>query len=136
MKNFARIGCFVVLFALALFCCYHIGMYAARCVAIADGEYSPPVEATEAVEFFDTSSLERWGGCGGNGTIRMVGATFYEAKENSTLLIDETGHIWELENQFFNEWDFILLWIGDSHTPTIEDDCVIKVWIEHYEVLG
>lgn len=117
--------------ALALILAYSAGDYAARCVAEAE-----QLERVEPIEYFDVTALEEWGGCGGNGTIRMVGATFYEAKENSTLLIDETGHIWELENQFFNEWDFVLLWIGDSHTPTIEDDCVIKVWIEHYEVLG
>ena len=122
---------YVLFIAFSLFLAYSIGDYVAWCTAEAEH-----LERVEPIEYFDVTALEEWGGCGGNGTIRMVGATFYEAKENSTLLIDETGHIWELENQFFNEWDFILLWIGDSHTPTIEDDCVIKVWVEHYEVLG
>lgn len=117
--------------ALALVLAYSAGDYAARCVAEAEH-----LERVEPVQLFDVTALEEWGGCGADGTVRMVSATFWEATENSTTLIDETGHLWEMENQFFNEWDFVLLWIGDCHTPSVEDDCVVKVWVEHYEVLG
>ena len=120
---------FVIAFMLVV--AYSAGMYVARTAVEIE-----QAERVEPVQLFDVSALEEWGGCGADGTVRMVSATFWEATENSTILIDETGHLWEMENQFFNEWDFVLLWIGDCHTPSVEDDCVVKVWVEHYEVLG
>lgn len=126
-----RIFAYGFIIALSLVVAYNIGMYAARCVVEAE-----LTESVAPIEYFDVSELEEWGGCGGNGTIRMTGAVVYKEAGNSTFVIDGSGEVWELENQFFELNDFLLLWIADSHTEEVEDDCVIKVWVEHYEVLG
>lgn len=75
---------------------------------------------------FDTSVLEGW--CGQpEGQIRMVGGWLFE----NGLLADENGNLWEWNGEI-DETDFCLLWIDDCGTPQVEDDFIVKVWVENY----
>lgn len=84
-----------------------------------------------ATSVYDTSYLENW--CGEpSGTIRMVWAEWfnYESCSNITTMKDETGELWVVRDVSIDENDFILLWLDDMGTDAVEDDQLVKVWIE------
>lgn len=75
---------------------------------------------------FNTDSLESW--CGEPvGTLRMIGA----ANHDGAHLVDEAGNLWRFDTDLpLNAW--CLLWIDDMGTPDmVEDDEVVKVWVEY-----
>ena len=106
----------------------------------------PAVEVQEVVKYvevipennFDTSVLESWGGDFSDGKIRMIGAWLYgHDNNNNPIVIDENGELWTLANHTINSEDFLLLWIADNHTvENVQDDIVLKIWVEKYEGVG
>lgn len=95
---------------------------------------TPEVMACEeAPQSFDLSVIENWCGSGTErGSIRFVGAEVYARKGDSLTLIDEQGNLWDVEALNIDDNDFLLLWINDNDTDTVEDDTIIKVWREAY----
>lgn len=87
----------------------------------------------EAPQSFDLSVIENWCGSGTErGSIRFVGAEVYERKGDTLTLIDEQDNLWDVEALNIDDNDFLLLWINDNDTDTVEDDTIIKVWREAY----
>ena len=90
-------------------------------------------EAPAARAVYDTTYLDQW--CGEvepPHTVRMIGAWFYSHDEASafTVVEDESGNLWCVQSAI-GEDDFLLLWIDNNATPDyLEDDEVVKVWIE------
>lgn len=79
---------------------------------------------------FDTSALESWCAGAGEGTVRMVGACWYD----ESSVEDEQGNVWTVQGLGIGEDDFLLLWIADNNTPNdVTDDLIIKVWTEAHE---
>ena len=87
----------------------------------------------EDTSTFDTDALELW--CPGDeGTVRMIGGWYYgTAKDGGTIIEDESGCLWTVENTPIKEDDFLLLWIADNHTEDTRDDVIVKVWNEAHE---
>lgn len=93
------------------------------CSAWVYAAFQPSAASTPQKQSFDTSILEGW--CGGStGTIRMVGAWYYDGD----TFEDETGNLWGYDE--VEEQAFYLLWIDDMGTPAVEDDTIVKVWQE------
>ena len=87
----------------------------------------------EAPQSYDLSVIENWCGSGTErGSIRFVGAEVYERKGDTLTLIDEQSNLWDVEALNIDDNDFLLLWINDNDTDTVEDDIIIKVWREAY----
>lgn len=87
----------------------------------------------EAPQFYDLSVIENWCGSGTErGSIRFVGAEVYTREGDTLTLIDEQGNLWDVEALNIDDNDFLLLWINDNDTDTVEDDTIIKVWREAY----
>lgn len=85
--------------------------------------FQPKNEEVEKKQMLDTSALSAW--CGQPaGTVRMVGAWFYDVD----TLEDETGNLWGYDG--VEDQAFYLLWIDDMGTPAVEDDTIVKVWQE------
>ena len=112
-----------LLIVLALICGYVIGM---RSVEPETVEVVKYVEVQKE-QAFDTTPIEQaW--CGGfaDGTVRMVGASWYA----DGVVEDEQGQLWGIEQNIDKE-DFLLLWIADNNTPDkTTDDIIIKLWRE------
>ena len=89
-------------------------------------------------ENFDVSAIESWDGDFSNGKIRMIGAWLYGHDNNSNpIVIDENGELWTLTNHDIKTEDFLLLWIADNNTvENVQDDIVLKIWVERYEGVG
>ena len=91
-------------------------------------------EACEEVpQSYDLSVIENW--CGSSterGSIRFVGAEVYTRDGDTLTLIDEQGNLWDVEALNIDDNDFLLLWINNNDTDTVEDDTIIKVWREAY----
>ena len=89
-------------------------------------------EACEEVpQSYDLSVIENWCGSGTEcGSIRFVGAEVYTRDGDTLTLIDEQGNLWGVEALNIDDNDFLLLWINDNDTDTVEDDTIIKVWRE------
>lgn len=116
-SKFWNNACFFGAAVAALFVWLFLIWCVSGCHAIGWAAESKPVN------HFDISVLETW--CGEpSGTIRMVGAWFYD--ENT--FEDETGNLWGWDG--VEEQAFYLLWIDDLGTPQIEDDQIIKVFEE------
>lgn len=102
-----------------------------------------PTEQVEVVKYvevqteenFDVSVLENWGGDFSDGKIRMIGAWLYgQDNEGNPIVIDEQNELWTLPNFNIAPNDFLLLWIADNHTvENVQDDIVMKIWVEKYE---
>lgn len=75
---------------------------------------------------FDTTQLETWCKGESNGTIRMAGG--WHCGDNT--IEDETGNLWGWEDDEIKEGAFLLLWINDNGTPEVEDDEIVKIWVE------
>lgn len=92
------------------------------------------VEACEeAPQSYDLSVIENWCGAGTeHGSIRFVGAEVYTREGDTLTLIDEQDNLWDVEALNIDDNDFLLLWINDNDTGTVEDDTIIKVWREAY----
>lgn len=87
----------------------------------------------EAPQSYDLSVIENWCGAGmERGSIRFVGAEVYAREGDTLTLIDEQGNLWDVEALNIDDNDFLLLWINDNDTDTVEDDTIIKVWREAY----
>ena len=87
----------------------------------------------EAPQSYDLSVIENWCGSGTErGSIRFVGAEVYARKGDTLTLIDEQDNLWDVEALNIDDNDFLLLWINDNDTDTVEDDTIIKVWREAY----
>lgn len=87
---------------------------------------SPKAEnkQVDQINTFDTSILETW--CGKPmGTIRMVGAWYYE----DGIFEDETGNLWGWDGEI-EEQAFYLLWIDDLGDDIVQNDEILKVWQE------
>ena len=56
----------------------------------------------------------------------------YARKDDTLTLIDEQDNLWDVEALNIDDNDFLLLWINDNDTDTVEDDTIIKVWREAY----
>ena len=55
---------------------------------------------------------------------------------SNPIVIDENGELWTLTNDIKTE-DFLLLWIADNNTvENVQDDIVLKIWVEKYEGVG
>lgn len=89
-------------------------------------EVMPAAEVSTSL--FDTSALDTW--CRGEdlGTLRMVGAWQTEGQPKG-VVEDEQGNLWNITEDY-EEHEFLLLWVADNHTDTVEDDVVVKVWRE------
>jgi len=116
---------------LTVICALFVGAY----FLIQSGKNNNTIDEPAAVETFNTSYLERWDKGEDNGTIRMVGAWFfnYEPSNQTYVLEDETGELWVVRDvgESIGENDFLLLWIDNNATPDyLEDDVVVKVWSE------
>lgn len=93
--------------------------------------FSKPEPVAEVVSHVDTSAIELWCGDFSEGNIRMVGAWVAGYKDTTTIIEDETGNFWKMEDVYIDGDEFILLWIADNHTPKdVKDDLIIKLWIE------
>ena len=68
----------------------------------------------------------------------MIGAWLYGHDNNSNpIVIDENGELWTLTNHDIKTEDFLLLWIADNNTvEDVQDDIVLKIWVEKYEGVG
>lgn len=98
-------------------------------------EISSQKEAAIEPEKFDTQILEQW--CGGDeGKIRMTGAWKYGEGADGIILCDETGELWGVGDMEISDTDFCLLWIADNNSENVQDDIVVKVWVESYEAVG
>lgn len=87
----------------------------------------------EAPQSYDLSVIENWCGSGTErGSIRFVGAEVYAREGDTLTLIDEQDNLWDVEALNIDDNDFLLLWINDNDTDTVEDDTIIKVWREAY----
>lgn len=95
---------------------------------------TPEVMACEeAPQSYDLSVIENWCGSGTErGSIRFVGAEVYTREGDTLTLIDEQDNLWDVEALNIDDNDFLLLWINDNDTDTVEDDTIIKVWREAY----
>lgn len=128
MKQNAKLS---IQFALLLIIPALIGLYAGYFIHKATAPtVEPVVKYVEVInnETIDTSAINNW--CGGmeDGTIRMVGGTYYA----DGVIEDEQGQLWGIDVAI-DEQDFLLLWIADNHTPNdLADDIIIKVWREAY----
>lgn len=110
------------------------------------GVVCAPVTEVEVVKYvevipeenFDVSVLENWGGDFSDGKIRMIGAWLYgQDNEGNPIVIDEQNELWTLPNFNIAPNDFLLLWIADNHTvENVQDDIVMKIWVEKYEGVG
>lgn len=87
---------------------------------------------------FDTSVLENWCGDFSNGSIRMISSYKYGTSENGGIILcDEFGNLWDVGECDIATDDFVLLWIADNHTPgVLQDDIVLKIWIEAHGAMG
>lgn len=114
---------------LTVICALLVGAY----FLTQSGKNNNTIDEPAAVETFNTSYLERWDKGEDNGTIRMVGAWFfnYEPSSNMTVVEDESGNLWAVRDVTIDEDDFLLLWIANNGTPDYQDDDqVIKTWKE------
>ena len=127
-KNFT-LACIAVI--LAMVCSFVLGTHSAEPVVEEVVKYVEVIPENN----FDTSVLESWGGDFSDGKIRMIGAWLYgHDNNNNPIVIDENGELWTLANHTINSEDFLLLWIADNHTvEDVQDDIVLKIWVEKYE---
>jgi hypothetical protein len=89
---------------------------------------TPDEQAPPQVPHFDTTSLDSW--CGEpTGQIRMIGGWYHAENAIET----EDGHLWDLNTEGINEYEFLLVWFDTLNTPEIEDDKIVKVWTELYD---
>lgn len=87
----------------------------------------PDEQAPPQVPHFDTTYLSYW--CGeSTGIIRMIGGWYHTENTIET----EDGHLWNLNTEDINEYEFLLVWFDTMNTPEIEDDQIVKVWTELY----
>ena len=130
-KNFVLAVAFVIL---AMICSFVLGTHNAEPVVEEVVKYVEIIPENN----FDTSTLESWDGDFSDGKIRMIGAWLYGHDNNSNpIVIDENGELWTLTNHDIKTEDFLLLWIADNNTvEDIQDDIVLKIWVEKYEGVG
>ena len=130
-KNFT-LACIAVI--LAMVCSFVLGTHRAEPVIEEVVKYVEVIPENN----FDTSVLESWGGDFSDGKIRMIGAWLYgHDNNNNPIVIDENGELWTLANHTINSEDFLLLWIADNNTvENVQDDIVLKIWVEKYEGVG
>lgn len=130
-KNFVLAVAFVIL---AMVCSFVLGTHGAEPVVEEVVKYVEVIPENN----FDTSTLESWDGDFSDGKIRMIGAWLYGHDNNSNpIVIDENGELWTLTNHDIKTEDFLLLWIADNNTiEDIQDDIVLKIWVEKYEGVG
>ena len=84
-----------------------------------------------AEQHIDTTAINSWGGNYCDGDIRMVGAWVVGHEDNATMIEDETGNVWAVDDCYIDKDEFLLVWLADNHTPdNVEDDLIIKVWTE------
>lgn len=130
-KNFAlAVACVI----LAMVCSFVLGTHSAEPVIEEVVKYVEIIPENN----FDTSTLESWDGDFSDGKIRMIGAWLYGHDNNSNpIVIDENGELWTLTNHDIKTEDFLLLWIADNNTiEDVQDDIVLKIWVEKYEGVG
>ena len=130
-KNFVLAFAFVIF---AMFCSFVLGTQGAEPVVEEVVKYVEIIPENN----FDTSTLESWDGDFSDGKIRMIGAWLYGHDNNSNpIVIDENGELWTLTNHDIKTEDFLLLWIADNNTvENVQDDIVLKIWVEKYEGVG
>ena len=130
-KNFVLAVAFVIL---AMVCSFVLGTHRAEPVVEEIVKYVEVIPENN----FDTSTLESWDGDFSDGKIRMIGAWLYGHDNNSNpIVIDENGELWTLTNHDIKTEDFLLLWIADNNTvEDVQDDIVLKIWVEKYEGVG
>ena len=89
---------------------------------------TPDEQAPPQAPHFDTTFLDSW--CGEpTGQIRMIGGWYHAENAIET----EDGHLWGLNTEGINEYEFLLVWFDTMDTPEIEDDQIVKVWTELYD---
>ena len=59
----------------------------------------------------------------------MIGGWYHAENTIET----EDGHLWNLNTEDINEYEFLLVWFDTMNTPEIEDDQIVKVWTELYD---
>lgn len=130
-KNFVLAVIFVMV---AMACSFVLGTHGAEPVVEEVVKYVEIIPENN----FDTSTLESWDGDFSDGKIRMIGAWLYGHDNNSNpIVIDENGELWTLTNHDIKTEDFLLLWIADNNTvENVQDDIVLKIWVEKYEGVG
>lgn len=131
-KKNLSLACIAVI--LAMVCSFALGTHSAEPVIEEVVKYVEVIPENN----FDTSVLESWGGSFSDGKIRMMGAWLYgHDNNNNPIVIDENGELWTLANHTINSEDFLLLWIADNNTvEDVQDDIVLKIWVEKYEGVG
>lgn len=130
-KNFVLAVAFIIL---TMVCSFVLGTHSAEPVIEEVVKYVEIIPENN----FDTSTLESWDGDFSDGKIRMIGAWLYGHDNNSNpIVIDENGELWTLTNHDIKTEDFLLLWIADNNTvEDVQDDIVLKIWVEKYEGVG
>lgn len=106
-------------FGMAFFC-----LLCAACGAFDRPAAPAPVWTVETVGTIDTSGID----LRGQETVGNVRAVCADRYEDSNLLIDHTGNVWEV-NLPLESKALYQLWFDDMGTPEIEDDEIIDVWI-------
>ncbi|MBR0323765.1 MAG: hypothetical protein IIX06_04655 [Bacteroidales bacterium] len=130
-KNFVLVVAFVIV---AMICSFTLGTHRAEPVIEEVVKYVEVIPENK----FDISILESWDGDFSDGKIHMIGAWLYGHDNNSNpIVIDENGELWTLTNHDIKTEDFLLLWIADNNTvEDVQDDVVLKIWVEKYEGVG
>lgn len=81
---------------------------------------------SDAATKFDTTQLETWCKGENRGAIRMVGGWYC----GDDTIEDENGNLWGWADDEIESGAFLLLWINDNGTPEVEDDEIVKIWVE------
>ncbi len=129
----ALVGFWSILLAATIVVCF-TSRFAPETSMIQTVNPTTSIAETVVESEFDTSILNTT--CAeslDHGNVRMVGAWVHERVGNEWELHDEQGNAWVVEDlDNMDSHGYLLLWIADNHTEQVEDDVIVKTWVEVY----